>query len=377
MKRFIVGLVLLSTACGTTSRQTVPTAAPPALPHPAFDARSVPAQNTPPSNLYVFEGVDLFGVHEPHREQMLGLLTLPAPGTSVDPGQKDFIDRLIESKKRLLEAWPLPFCRFSVIQYPTHTMLVTVDLVEPGDEWRMSFSAEPQGDVTDPEGLLEAWKGYQTRFWELRRQGAVPEYGGDACRALVCHGGFAHPDLAPFEPRFIDGVPRHAHSLVRVLREDKDSGKRFRSLMLLPYVSSREWLVQAVLPSVRDPDQGVRNEALRLLGAMQEAQPRVLIPLDTVLEALWYPLSTDRNKAGWALVRLVETEGAVHRQRILERSGEVLLRMLRMKDAVDHEPAHNVLALLAGEDLGEDVEAWRAWVARHGGSAPGVSAGRR
>ncbi|ATB29395.1 HEAT repeat domain-containing protein [Melittangium boletus] len=366
MKRFLVGLVLLSTACGTTSRQTVPTAAPPALPHPAFDSRSAPAaQNAPPSNLYVFEGVDVFGARGLSREQVLGLLTFPAPGTRVDPSQKDFIDRLIESKKRLLEAHALPFCRFSVGQWmPTHTMHVTVDLVEPGDEWRMPFSPEPQGDVPDPEGLLEAWKAYQTRFWELRRQGAVPEYGngGGTCRALLCHGGFAHPELAPLEQRFIDGVPRQADALVRVLREDADSGERYRALMLLPYVSSREWIIQAALPSVRDADQGVRNEALRLLGEMQAGQPRVLIPLDPVLEALWYPLSSDRNKAGWALVRLVETEGAVHRQRILERSGEVLLQMLQMKDRIDHEPAHNVLALLAGEDLGEDVEAWRAWV---------------
>ena len=63
-------------------------------------------------------------------------------------------------------------------------------------------------------------------FWELRRQGAVPEYGngGDACHAFFCHGGFAHPELAPLEQRFIDGVPRDADALVRVLREVSREG---------------------------------------------------------------------------------------------------------------------------------------------------------
>lgn len=373
MKHLVACLVLLSTACGTTSHQRVaPTPPAPALPHPALEAQNVPpARNAPPNPLFVFQGVDLFGVRGEARDRVLGRMTLPAPGTSVDSSQQEFIDRLIESKKRVLEDAPYAFARFSLTQwFATHELYLTADLVERGDEWRMPFTAEPTGDVPDPEGLLAAWKDYQTRLQQLRSEGAMPEYGMGTCQASVCHGGFAHPQLAPLEQRFLEGVPRQAQALVRVLREDKDAAKRFYALMLLPYVSSREWLVSAVLPSVKDPHEGVRNEALRLLGSLQKGQPRVLIPLDAVLEALWFPLTSDRNKAGWALVSLVETEGPVHRQHILERSGAALLAMFGMKSPIEHEPAHNVLTLLAGRELGEDVAAWRQWLAEQKATPP-------
>ena len=100
---------------------------------------------------------------------------------------------------------------------------------------------------------------------------------------------------------------------------------------------------------------------LRTFGAAQEGQKRVIAPLDLVLEALWFPLSTDRNKAGWALVRIVETEGAARRQQILEKSGEMLLQMVGMQQRIDHEPAQKVLAILAGRDFGQDEAAWRRW----------------
>ncbi len=354
MKRLLLGLVLLCAACGTASRR-VP------LVHPEVRPGS-PTAPPASSPLYVFQGVDLFGVRTLPREELLALFSLPAPGTALDPSQPAFIEPLIASKQRLLAAHPWRLCTVSMTQLDTHEMFVTADVVEAGDAWRMPFLPAPEGDVPDPEGLLAAWKDYQTRVWALQREGALPLFGTGACRAQVCHAGFAHPDLAPREPRFVEGVPRQAEALVRVLREDRDASKRYTALFLLPYVTSPEWLLQAVLPSVKDSDSGVRNEALRTLGSIQKGQPRALIPLEPVLEALWFPVTSDRNKAGWALVALVQAEGPARRDLILERSGEALLQMFQMKNALDHEPAHDVLALLAGQDLGEDVAAWRAWL---------------
>ena len=107
----------------------------------------------------------------------------------------------------------------------------------------------------------------------------------------------------------------------------------------------------------------MRNEVLRLLGAVQKDPARVISPLEPVLDALWFPLSTDRNKAGWALVRIVETEGAVRRKQILDTSGEMLMQMAGMEQPIDHEPARKVLTILAGRDLGADEAAWRRWMA--------------
>ncbi|MDY7230456.1 HEAT repeat domain-containing protein [Hyalangium rubrum] len=362
MKYLVLALVLL-TACSAPVRQTVgaPSAQTAAAPEAAPSAQS--AAPVPPTSTYVFEGVEVFGSHKVPKEKLLELIGLPAPGTRFDLEKGEFTPYLIESKPRLLAAYNFPFCRYSLVAYPpTHTFRVTVDLVDPGDEWRMRFSPEPQGDIPDPEGLLAAWGDYQKTYWKLSSEGAVPEYSKGSCRAINCYGGFDHSELVPLEQRFIDGVPRNAEALTRVLREDRDSSKRMTALMLLPYLHSREQLVRIILPSVRDSFEGVRNEALRLLGTAQAGQKRVIIPLEPVLEALWYPLVTDRNKAAWALVRIVETEGAAHRQQILDKAGAMLVEMAGMQQKTDAEPARKVLTILAGKDLGEDAAAWRQWV---------------
>jgi hypothetical protein len=358
MKRLVLGLALLS-GCATPRQSE-----PPVTPVAAAPAPEAPRK---PDSVYVFEGVEVFGSRKVPREKLLALITLPAAGTRLDL-EKDpqaFVASLMESKKRLTEAYPFAFIRMSVSQDKNHTMRVMVDLVDTGDEWRMPFSAEPTGDVADPEGLLAAWSDYLKTFWRLRSEGAVPEWGMGTCRApLGCYGGFDHPELAPLEQRFLEGVPRNAEALVRVLREDRDGGKRMNALMLLTYLSSPEQLVAAILPSVRDSNEGVRNEALRRLGSARQVSKKPgLVPVDPVLEALWYPLESDRNKAGWTLVHILEAEETVPRERILQKAGEVLVEMAGMRSELDREPARKVLVRLAGKDFGDDVAAWRHWLA--------------
>ncbi|WP_224364847.1 HEAT repeat domain-containing protein [Hyalangium versicolor] len=324
-----------------------------------------PAATPAPANtLYTFEGVEVFGSRKVSKQELLDIIGigLPPAGTRIDVSQDDFFIQLKKSKKQLIEKWPFALCRYSEVRYPEQaTLTVTVNLVDVGDEWRMRFSPAPQGNVPDPEGLIAAWQDYLGMREELRRAGEIPDFGEGTCAAIVCIGGFAHPKLEGREQKFIEGVPRNFETLLRVVREDRDNDKRMFAAMLLAYAPSREKVVEALVPSIRDPYDGVRNEVLRLLGAAQLGQKRVIVPLEPVLEALWFPLVSDRNKAGWALVRIVETEGAVHRQQILEKSGEMLLQMVGMHQRTDHEPAQKVLTVLAGRDLGLNESAWRRW----------------
>jgi hypothetical protein len=351
-------LALLA-ACSAPVRQTAPESG---------SAPVAPAAPAAPSTVFTLASVEVFGSRKVPKEKLLEVIGLPAPGTQIDKAKVDLGRMLQESKKRLTSTWPFALCRYSVGETPGNVMSVTVDLVDQGDEWRMKFLPAPQGQPPDPDGLVSAWGSYFTKLWELRNAGALPIFGESTCRAIVCHGGFAHPELAQREPPFVEGVPRHFDALVRVLREDRDDFRRMSAVMLLAYHSSREQIVEALVPAVKDPFEGVRNEALRLLGAIQKDQKRAVIPLEPVLEALWLPLSSDRNKAGWALVRIVESEGAVRRKQILDTSGEMLMQMVGMQQKIDHEPALEVLTLLAGRDLGRDEAAWRRWLAETQGS---------
>ncbi|AKQ67938.1 hypothetical protein A176_004850 [Myxococcus hansupus] len=352
MKRLTASLSLLI-ACATPAPSVAPESGP------ALAARSTPA---PPSTVFTLLSVEVFGSRKVPKEQLLEAIGLPAAGSQLDKARMDFGGVLQESKKRVTERWPFALCAYSVAEYPGNLMRVTVNLVDQGDEWRMTFLPPPQGSPPDPSGLVDAWVSYLKKLQELRQAGAFPTFGVGTCQAIVCHGGFEHPELAHREQAFVVGVPSHFDALVRVLREDRDDIRRMSAAMLLSYHGAREELAEAISLSVKDSSAGVRNEILRLLGAVQKDQKQVISPLEPILDALWFPLSTDRNKAGWALVQIVESEGTVRRKQILDTSGEMLMQMAGMEQPIDHEPARKVLTILAGRDLGADEAAWRRWM---------------
>ena len=101
-----------------------------------------------------------------------------------------------------------------------------------------------------------------------------------------------------------------------------------------------------------------------MLGEAQKGLDHVIVPLDPLLDALWFPHETDRNKAGWALVRVTEIEHGAHAAQIARKAGEALAVMAGMHSRIDDEPAQRVLKAISGEDHGSDTAAWRAGVAR-------------
>jgi hypothetical protein len=367
-------LTLVALACATPARQGPPAAAvsaPPtaaALAPPVAPAwGSAKAPRDPTSTLYTFEGVEVIGSRRYPKAELLAVIGMPKPGTEVDVSQ-DGIDEEIEaSTVRLKAKYSFAHCRYNLTAFPpTGTARITVDLVDAGDEWRLDFLPQPTTEVSDPEGLIAAWKASEKERGALRKKGEVQVYGEPTCRALACVAHFGHPRLAVLEERFLEGVPRNYPALVRVLREDNDEFRRMTAASLLVYGRSREEAVAALLPSVRDPSHSVRNEVLRSLGELQHRQKQLVLPLEPILDALWYPSTNDRNKAAVALVRIVEATGSAHKRLILERSGEMLAMMAGLKTFTDYGPALQVLETLSGRRLGADETAWRAWLVTEG-----------
>ena len=142
---------------------------------------------------------------------------------------------------------------------------------------------------------------------------------------------------------------------------------RMSAIELLGYAPGRKQLVALLLPFVRDKQEGVRNETLRMLGDAQHHAQTVVLPLETILDAMWMPRETDRNKSTWALVRIVEVEGPAHAREIAQKSGDVLVSMVGMSQDIDATPARLLLEAISGERHGNDRGAWRQWVEKTGG----------
>lgn len=342
---------------------------PPVVPSPPVEPpdAGVPAPAADPHarpSVYLWEGAETFGSRKLKAEEILAELTVPDAGVWVDFEDQAFWDGIIASKQRLLEKYKFAEARLNVAAYPpTRTAQLTVDLVDRGDEWRMRFLPAPGGAPPDPDGLIALWTEFQQKYATLRyQQRVIADDAEGVCEVQGgCVGYFGHPELAPYEAQLRERVPPQKAALIKVLREHKDEQARAAAASLLSFLPRGE-TVAALTRSIRDPSSMVRNEVLRSLGHAQHRAKRVIVPVVDLADALWFPVSTDRNKAGWALVRVVETDPRTHRTLILQRAGEALVMMAGMRQRIDREPALKILRALAPRDLGEDPERWRRWV---------------
>ena len=251
---------------------------------------------------------------------------------------------------------------------------ITVDVVERADSARrMDFAPPPTDSVAGGEALIEAWDAYVAAGMALLRAGRLEPPRGD-CPVLHCLFGFEHPDLRPFAPRLVGLDGARLDTLARVLRGDARAERRAAAAYLLAHGDDAGRVVDALVPAVRDPDESVRNNALRVLIALAGREPPMPLPLDPFLTALEYPATTDRNKAAFVLLGLARRPE--HRERILREAGPTLLRMLELEQPNNHDPAYLILRELSGRALDErDHEGWRRWWREATGGAASGSPG--
>jgi hypothetical protein len=247
--------------------------------------------------------------------------------------------------------------------FSSRATYVTLDLVDADDRARrMRFGPEPTGTHPDPDGLLALWEEYAEKALKMLMDGTVkPEK--EPCPFWHCLT-FAHDSLLPYRDAFAKRVPTVWLELAAVLREDRRKDRRAAAAFLLAHIASGERVVELMLPSITDPNELVRNNAMRVLALIAEDHPAIAIPVAPILEALHFPATSDRNKASAILDSLTRRGlDPAMRDQLLAGAGEVLVDMLALRQPNNHDPAYRILKQLSGRDLGEHaIDAWRAWL---------------
>ena len=320
----------------------------------------------PPLPVGVLSGLDVYGSRRADTEAVRTLL-------GFELGKPLVHSKVIFRQKEdaLRKQFNLAFAKLSYIYFfaseEAGRAYLTVDLVDAEDAQRLRFLPEPSGHVEDPEGLIAQWLDYETKVVQLMQKGMMDMEKGSVCRVAHCALGFGHPELAAFEPVFVEKVPKAQDALVKVLREEADEDKREAAAYLLAYTSTLEQAVERLVPFIRDPSGNVRNAVLRVLTANQEAADHPLVETALVIDALSLPQTTDRNKALYLLTMLLadlKPEALKAQQPSLIRQiGSQLVALTAMQQPINREPAVEVLKLLSGEAY-ETHEQWQAWLAR-------------
>ncbi|MCY1041495.1 hypothetical protein OV208_09230 [Corallococcus sp. bb12-1] len=318
----------------------------------------------PPFPVPTLAGVDAFGSRRADVETVRRVLGLTVGKPIVHSGA------LFAQKEAVLrKQFNLAFAKVGMIIFFAEELkgsaFVTVDLVDAEDAARLRFLPVPQGHPTDPEGLVAKWNAYFQRLTPLQIQGRLDETSG--CQVAHCIGGFGHPDLVGYEPEFLAKVPKSLDALTAVLREDANEDHRAAAAYLLAYAPTARESVRRLVPFIRDSSSMVRNNVLRVLTATQEVAKEPLLDVATVVDAASMPTTSDRNKALFLLLYLLEdlSPEALEAQRagLTRQLGESLVAMAALQQPINRDPALKVLERLSGEKH-DTAEAWRAWLAR-------------
>ncbi|MFP2924404.1 HEAT repeat domain-containing protein [Pyxidicoccus sp. 3LG] len=320
----------------------------------------------PPLPVPVLAGVDTYGSRHVDAKAVRELLGFEL-GKPLVHSRALFQDKEAELRKRHGLAWAKVSMSYWLDSPTEARAYLTMDLVDAGDTARLRMLPEPRGTPEDPEGLVARWREYETKGFALMQQGVLIQEEGGGCRVAHCRYGFGHPELAPLEPVFLGRVPVLRDAVVKVLREDANANRRSDAAFLLAYAGSPEQVVASLVPSIRDPDSGVRNNVLRVLGTFQKVADRPLVDVAVVADALSMPSWSDRNKSLYLLQFLLEDlkpEGLkAQRASLIQRLGASLVELATSAHPQIHEASVAILERLSGETHAAP-EQWKAWLSR-------------
>lgn len=260
----------------------------------------------------------------------------------------------------------LPLGRFSYVNVspiryfpPNSALYVTIDVVEEADKARrMPFRSPPTEVNEDPDGLISAWYDYEKRVGELAAAGQLPQ--NDHCSVLHCLASFSNLELRPYLERFNTGVARNDKILRRIAERDANPRFRAAAVFLLSHSNNRQATFDLLGRAMFDADSMVRNNAMRVLIGTALNGVVVSYPVDDIISAMDFPATTDRNKAAFLISILAKEER--NKKAIISSGVPVLIRLLKLKQPNNHDPAYEALKSLSGESFADsDSEAWQDW----------------
>jgi hypothetical protein len=243
---------------------------------------------------------------------------------------------------------------------PNEGLYVSVDVVEERDRMRrMPFRAAPSGRFADPDGLFAEWQRYIQKARELAATGVSMRV--DTCPVLHCVVPFDHPDLRPYLSSFNDGATKHRLALIEIAQSDMDAEHRATALFLLAHTADPMSLLPLLSLSIYDPNETVRNNGMRVMMGMAQQGVRLRYPIVSLIAAMDFPASSDRNKAAYVVSILAKSPE--YRETVRTRALPTALRLLKLQQPNNHEPAYEILKTVSGEDFGaRDYAAWERWV---------------
>ena len=265
--------------------------------------------------------IDFYGLHTVTAAEGRKALQI----TEGDPTPED-----VTAATRRLEALPgVVSAHVTAVCCDAGRTVLWVGIEEQGSA-ALAFGPAPAGTVRLPAEIVKAGEDFQTALMAAVERGDAEE--DDSQGHALMHA----PAARAVEERFIGFAARDLGALRDVLHHSGDAGQRAVAAQVIAYAADKPAVVPDLVGAMRDPDDDVRNNAMRGLWVMAEYASRtpgagIVVPATPFVDLLNSPVWTDRNKASLALMSLSASRNPAVLDALRTRAFDALVEMARWK----------------------------------------------
>jgi len=221
----------------------------------------------------------------------------------------------------------------------------------------LQFRPAPQGKVLLPQDVVQAGDDIQKALSAAVIRGILSEDDSQG------HALSSDPVMRAVEERFITFAARDLKLLRDVLRHSADPEHRALAAQVIAYTANKQAIVSDLIEAMRDPAEGVRNNATRALAVMaatarQTTRQPIKIAVRPFIDMLNSTEWTDRNKSSWALLRLTDKRDPAVLSEIRQKALPSLIEMARWKSSGHAYASFFLLGRVAGLPEDEITAAW-------------------
>lgn len=257
---------------------------------------------------------------------------------------------------------------FNTVFYPGNpTAYTTIEVIDKQDPERLRFVRPDRPPLSAKPSKTHDVIDDMIRYTDIGMQLAFRNKAllqGKPCPVYHCVWGFNARALKPFLQRFNTGVIHEKKLIEWTLKHDQSPKRRAAAALLVGHYTDAKSIYTVLVPRIADKDDGVRNNAMRVLGATLATSPVKTFDIAPLLSLLDSPYETDRNKALFMLFQVVQSDKIAKRY-LIHHGENALLSLLALKQPNNHELAYLILKQVSGQDFGEyNLTEWRHWL-RH------------
>lgn len=326
-----------------------------------------------------FAAIDIYGVEEPVKQKiykgcytLLEQYFLLASKLNMYSSEQELLElKKIEKQiyEKVKKIDDVLIAKPSVIHYPREDKrYLTLDIVERKDNFRLPKQRRPINKFKlipmpkDVSLLFELWRSYDKANLKLLQKGRLNP-ANKSCPVMHCTWGFDQIELKTVLPVLQRSLVVHHRALLDIIQNSQNDIQRADAIFIVANSSSYEEIANFLLAFIDDPSEHVRNNTMRVLGAIALKHRIKNLMLTPIIKALDYPYVTDRNKAAFVLFGIVKNSPETHRY-VIKNATRILLKLLRLEQPNNHDFAYHILQLISHKNYdARDYEKWENWAA--------------